>query len=73
MGPTNEQAFRVLTGRNDRHIILTFKKRSSGGDDDDDDDDDDDCSEDEDDDDDDDECGNSELKTVVNLICYGRK
>lgn len=71
IGPANTintEAFEILSGRNDRLIILTFKKTNScsGGDD----GSDCECSEDEDDDDDDDgNCGNSELKRVVSLIC----
>ena len=73
VGPANTintEAFEILSGRNDRLIILTFKKTNScrGGDDDDSDCE---CSEDDSDDSDDDgNCGgNSELKRVVNLIC----
>lgn len=72
VGPADEidvEAFEVLTGRKNRHIILRFKNSNScSGDDDDDDDCE--CSDSDDDDDsDDDGCGSSELRRAVSLIC----
>jgi len=71
VGPTNTiniEAFEILTGRKDRHFILTFKKKKScaGGDD-----SDCECSEDSDGEEDSDNegCSISELKKAVNLIC----
>lgn len=72
VGPTNTiniEAFEILTGRKNRHFILTFKKKNScaGSDD-----SDCECSDDDsegDDDSDNEGCGTSELKKAVNLIC----
>ena len=64
----NLDAFEVLTGRKDRYFFLQFKK-SVTCDGDDSESEDEDESEDDSDSDDDGGCVNSELKTVVDLIC----
>lgn len=71
VGPTNTiniEAFEILTGRKDRHFILTFKKKESCAEGDDSDCE---CSDDSDGEDDSDNegCSISELKKAVNLIC----